>query len=71
MVCPLTTTRLAYPWRVELEPDERNGLRQTSYVQTEHLRSLSTARGLHRVGVVDDLAWLRVRRVLALLLDLP
>lgn len=71
VVCPLTSTRRDYPWRIEVEPDDGNGLRHTSYVQAEHLRSISTARGVRRVGAVDPFTLLQVRRVLTLLLDLP
>lgn len=70
MVCPLTTTRRDYPWRTEIEADENNGLHHTSYVQAEHLRSISTARGVRRLGAVDPLTLMQVRRVLALLLEL-
>lgn len=70
LVCPLTSTPRAYPWRIELEPDAGNGLLHTSYVQTEHVRSLSVVRFARRLGRVDDLVWLEVQRVLRLLLDL-
>ncbi len=71
IVCPLTTTRRTYPWRLEIEPDDVNGLSAVSYVQTEHLRSISATRGARRLGSLDALTMMQVRRVLALLLDLP
>ncbi len=71
VVCPLTTTRRSYPWRLEVEPSPLNGLNAVSYVQTEHLRSISSARGVRRLGSLDAVTMTQVRRVLALLLDLP
>jgi mRNA interferase MazF len=42
-VLPVTRTRLGWPSHVEIEPTE-SGLRETSYVQTEQIRTISTAR---------------------------
>jgi mRNA interferase MazF len=70
LVCPLTTTHRPYPWRVEIEPDSLNGLSRTSYVQTEHVRALSTSRATKRVGTLEDVQFLQVKSVLRLLLDL-
>ncbi len=61
VVCPLTTTRRDHPWRIETEPEAATGLRHTSDVVTEHLRSISTARGVRRIGVVDPLTLAQVR----------
>lgn len=71
VVCPLTTTRRCYPWRLKVEPDDLNGLGAVSYVQTEHLRSIATARGVRRIGILDAVTMMQVKRVLTLLLDLP
>ncbi len=71
VVCPLTTTRRNYPWRIVVEPEAGTGLRHTSYVQAEHLRSISTVRGVRRIGAVDPLTLAQVRRAMTLLLDLP
>lgn len=69
-VCPITTTRRDYPWRVELEASGLNGLAHTSYVQCEHLRSISSARGVARLGRAGLPAWQSVRQILRRLLDL-
>lgn len=69
-VCPLTTTKRAYPWRVELEASAINGLSETSYVQCEHMRSIASARGIVRLGFAGLPTWHRVRLVLRRLLDL-
>jgi len=52
IVCPLTTTPKPYPWRIEIEADEGNGLTHTGYIQVEHLRAISSARLVHRIGQV-------------------
>lgn len=70
LVCPLTTTRRDYPWRVEIEPDGTNGLAEVSYAQVEHVRSIASARGLRRLGRVDSAAFQDIRRVLRILFDL-
>jgi mRNA interferase MazF len=42
-VLPVTRTRVGWPSHVEVEPDDSN-LRETSYVQTEQIRTISTER---------------------------
>ena len=70
LMCPLTTTVRDYPWRVEVESTLSSGLQKTSYVQCEHLRSISSSRAITRLGRIGALGWHRVRGVLRLLLDL-
>lgn len=70
LVCPFTTTMRDYPWRVEVESSPTSGLSATSYVQVEHLRSISSARGVARLGRIDAAGWHQVRGVLRILLDL-
>lgn len=68
-VCPVTTTALPYPTRVELGP-ATSDLRDTCYVQVEQLQTISTGRLVERVGGVDVLVTTRVERVLRYLLGL-
>lgn len=42
-VLPVTRTRLGWPSHIEVEPAD-SGLRETSYVQTEQIRTISTKR---------------------------
>jgi mRNA interferase MazF len=70
LMCPLTTTMRDFPWRIEVESSSSSGLSRTSYVQCEHLRSISSNRAVTRLGVIDAVSWHRVRGVLRLLLDL-
>jgi mRNA interferase MazF len=67
-VCPLTTTRRTYPWRIEIAPTSLNGLSQTSYIQCEHLRSISGKRAVDQLGVVDLFTLRRLDATLRLLL---
>ena len=70
LVCPLTTTPRDYPWRIEIDPDPVNGLARSSYVQAEHVRSVSTMRSVRRLGRIDVVRFEQVRRVLRILFDL-
>lgn len=69
VVCPIGTARRNYPTRVEVEPG-RSGLDQTSYVQCEQVRTVSTRRLVHQLGDVDPAALGEIERVLRLLLRL-
>ena len=53
IVAPLTTTHRALSLHVEVPATAQTGLRQTSYVQCELVRSINTRRLLHRLGVID------------------
>lgn len=68
-LCPITRSRRGYPTRVEVPPGS-SGLDETSYVQAEQPRTLSTARLVHRLGRADIAVMSEVDRVLRLLLRL-
>ena len=70
VVAPLTTTHWSSPVRVEVEPDGENGLRDVSWVQTDHVRSVSTSRLVEPVGRLDEVDVLRVDQALARVLRL-
>lgn len=69
VVCPIATAQRDYPTRVELESGG-SGIDHTSYVQCEQVRTISTKRLVHRLGVADLTAMTEVPRVLQLLLRL-
>lgn len=69
VVCPITASRRGYPTHVELERG-RSGLDGTSYVQTEQIRTISTARFVQRFGDADPTAMVAVERCLRFLLRL-
>ena len=45
-VLPVTRTRLGYPSHLEVEPAD-SGLHETSYIQTEQVRTISIERAIH------------------------
>lgn len=69
VVCPIGSARRDYPTRVELEPGQ-SGLDQVSYVQCEQVRTVSTARLVHRLGSAELVVISEVERMLRLLLRL-
>ena len=48
-VLPVTRTRLGWPSHIEVEPAD-SGLQETSYVQTEQIRTISTERVIRIVS---------------------
>ena len=52
-VLPVTRTKHDLPTRVEIEPDGRNGLTDTSYARCEDIHSISDVRLVRRLGSVD------------------
>lgn len=68
-VLPLTRTKHDLPSRVEIEPDRRNGLTETSYARSEDIRSVSVRRLVHRIGVVDLAVMHSVARVIRVFLE--
>jgi len=68
-VLPLTRTWHGYPTRVEIEPDEVNGLDATSYARCEDIRAISKRRLVQRLGTVDVAAMAAVARTLRTFLE--
>lgn len=68
-VVPLTRTRRAAATHVEVETGE-SGLRETSYLKCEDVRSVSPQRLSRRFGRVDDAVQARVDLVLRRILGL-
>lgn len=66
---PLTTTRRQVVTHVEVEASGFTGLDVTSYVQCEMLRSVSSRRLMHRLGVIGWEAMDKVSFNIATLLD--
>lgn len=69
-IVPLTRTLRNSRTEVVVEPDEANGLSAVSSAQCQHVRSVSTARVLRRLGNVGPMRLGQVRDVLSVLLDL-
>lgn len=69
-VVPLTTTLRGYESEVAMEPDDTNGLRETSAAQCQHVRAVATSRVNATMGNVGTVVLSQVRETLAVLLDL-
>jgi len=69
VICPVTRTRLGYETHVEIEAKSA-GIRETSYVQVEQIRTVSSARLVRPLGQADVLALMKTERVLRYLLAL-
>lgn len=69
-VLPITRTKNDLPTRIEIEPDTRNGLRDICYARCEDIRSISAARLVNRIGVVDLVVLNAIGRVLRLFLEI-
>ncbi len=69
-VLPITRTKHDLPTRIEIEPDARNGLTETSYARCEDVRSVSHRRLVQRLGAVDELLLRQVAGVLRRFLEL-
>jgi len=68
-VLPVTRTQYDLHTRVEIEPDATNGLDATSYARCEDIRTVSDKRLVHRIGRVDPVTMVKVRRALGYFLD--
>ena len=66
----LTRTKHDLPTRVEIKPDRRNGLEETSYARCEDIRSVSEQRLLHRLGTADPVVMASVGTVARIFLEL-
>ncbi|HEX6220238.1 MAG TPA: type II toxin-antitoxin system PemK/MazF family toxin [Acidimicrobiia bacterium] len=69
IVTPLTTTRRGLSLHIEVEPTEESGLDETSYIQSELLRSINRKRLARRLGTIDVDTSLRVSSVVKTLLN--
>ena len=69
VVVPLTTRKRGIPLHVEVKPPEA-GLKKTSYVMCENIRSISKERLNDRCGVVSDQTMRQVEKRLQLLFEI-
>lgn len=69
IAAPLTSTARRIPYRVQLDPPE-GGLRNTSYVLCDAVRSIAKERLLTRWGMVSPEALAQVADYLRILLEL-
>lgn len=69
-VVPLTRTLRRYASEVTVLVDARNGLRDDSAAQCQHIRAVATSRVRQRIGNVGSVPLAQIRDTLAVLLDL-
>ena len=70
-VVPLTSTLRGFHTEVAIEPDQSNGLEQSSAAQCQHVRAVSPARVADTLGNVGPLVLSQIRETIALTIDLP
>lgn len=73
VIVPITEWKEHYavaPWLVRLEPDDRNGLGETSAADTFQVRSVAQKRFVRRIGTLTADAVLQVSAALSLVLDI-
>lgn len=69
ILAPLTTTHRQLSLHVEVRANAATGLRHTSYVQCELIRSVNTRRLLHKIGTIDADTSLQVDTIVRTLLN--
>lgn len=69
MILPITSTNRRVPSHVEVNPPE-GGLKNTSYIKCEDLRSVSKKRFIKRLGSIEASTVMEVELRLRLLLGL-
>ena len=69
IVVPLTTTHRGLPFHIEVEATQYNGLSETSFVQSELIRSVNRKRLIHRLGVLEPDPCHQVAAVIKTLLN--
>ena len=70
-VVPLTSTLRGFHTEVVIDPDPVNGLEQSSAAQCQHVRAVSPARVVDKLGNVGPLALSQIRETIAVIIDLP
>lgn len=57
VIVPITTWKDHFsqaPWLVKIQPTKQNGLDSTSAADAFQIRSLSTERFIHSIGIIDS-----------------
>ncbi len=64
IVCPLTTKIKNYKGNVILDPNETNNLNNRSEILTFHIRSVSKARLIQKIGSISPSELTRIKKCL-------
>lgn len=73
VIVPITTWKEHYsqaPWLVKIEPTKQNGLDQTSAADAFQIRSLSTERFIHSIGIIDSETFFPILEAVQIVLGL-
>ncbi|MBT8213596.1 MAG: type II toxin-antitoxin system PemK/MazF family toxin [Acidimicrobiia bacterium] len=70
-VVPLTTVVRGFASEIAIEPDDANGLEQTSAAQCQHIRAVSTTRVEGTRGNIGPAMLGQLRETIGLILDIP
>ena len=70
-VVPLTSTRRSFPSHVQIEPDQRNGLPQTSWALVEQLRAVAIERCGAPTGDIGLAVTHQLLDILAMVTGMP
>jgi mRNA interferase MazF len=70
-VVPLTSTLRGFHSEVVIEPDDSNGLEQSSAAQCQHIRAVSPTRVAGTRGNVGAVMLSQIRETIAVIIDLP
>ena len=70
-VVPLASTLRGFHTEIVIEPDQANGLEQSSAAQCQHVRAVSPARVVDTLGNVGPQALTQIRETIAVIIDLP
>lgn len=71
VMCPITSDKTSAPlFRVALDPDDGNGLRRASFVMTDKIGAIPTARIGRRIGRLSDADVARLNRSMFIFLGL-
>ena len=68
IVAPLTTTDRALSLHVEVHATAQTGLRETSFIQCELIRSINEIRLIRHLGIIDLVTAQRVDHMVRILL---
>lgn len=70
-VCPLTTYETEAPiFRLQINPNERNGLRAPSWLMVDKITTVSRVKIGRLIGRLDDEDFLRLNRAMLVFLGL-
>ncbi len=74
IIAPITEWKPHYtqvPWMVKIQPNQNTGLTKISAVDFFQIRSVSTTRFIHQLGIIDDKSMKSALEAVAEVLEIP